>query len=429
MAATRPPAGCASRPSRRKEGTLRWLRVIGRKEINETIAGLPLIHADATLQFELVHHYLPNLQLALDLEVEAPHMQVTQVIGLPVGKASLQALPAGKRSAEKEARVGRKRQRLVDVVRHLSRPPRPGHNLQGHRGRFRQIEGVEVAHFNAIEGIDRWRNVDVARDHRPAAAKAAGHRAPGGSAHRQARHCGRHDRAGPPDPARQRCRDVLKCRVYAAPEAELIRQAVTEAAVVQAVGRVRGVNRTAANPVEVFMILHDTVTALPVDEVVEFADLEPDAIDEMVARGLVPQFGSDAAKLYPDLFPSAAAAKRAYRLRQLNVERGTRRRGPGQGRRRETTPYREDIYKGMSLCSRSPLPAFGPPRSTSGSRWSIRPRSLTPGQCWRPSLASWCCSSGFRSRVPGLDLGTVPQGETAARSAGRACESWWLGLR
>ena len=125
----------------------------------------------------------------------------------------------------------------------------------------------------------------------------------------------------------------------------MIRQAVAEAGIVQAIGRVRGVNRTAENPVEVFMILHDTVTSLPVNEVVEFADLEPDAIDEMIARGLVPQFGSDAAKLYPDLFPNAAAAKRAYRYHQLNVVRGTRRRGPGQGRSRETNPYREESIR------------------------------------------------------------------------------------
>ena len=46
-------------------------------------------------------------------------MRVTQVIGLPVGKASLQALPAGKRSDDEEERVARKRQRLVDAVRHL----------------------------------------------------------------------------------------------------------------------------------------------------------------------------------------------------------------------------------------------------------------------------------------------------------------------
>ena len=40
-------------------------------------------------------------------------------------------------------------------------------------------------------------------------------------------------------------RHALRCRVYSEPEIEMIRQAVTEAAIVQAVGRARGVNRTA----------------------------------------------------------------------------------------------------------------------------------------------------------------------------------------
>jgi putative DNA primase/helicase len=92
---------------------------------------------------------------------------------------------------------------------------------------------------------------------------------------------------------------ALPCRVFEMPEAELIRQAVAEAAVVQAVGRARGVNRAADNPSEVWMILHDTVTPLPVDCVIEFEDLEPDEIDFMVECGLVPAFSADAVKLYP----------------------------------------------------------------------------------------------------------------------------------
>jgi hypothetical protein len=145
-----------------KEGSVRYLRVIGRKDIDETLAGLPLIHADATLQIDIVHHYLPRLRLALDLDVEAPHEHITQLVGLPVGKSSLQALAPGERREGEEDRVSRKRQRLVDAVRHL---------VRGRRGLvitykdieadFHQIEGIEVAHFNAIEGIDRWRDVDV----------------------------------------------------------------------------------------------------------------------------------------------------------------------------------------------------------------------------------------------------------------------------
>ena len=61
-----------------------------------------------------------------------------------------------------------------------------------------------------------------------------------------------------------------------------------------------------------FLILDDTVVpGLPVDEVVELADIEPDAIDHMIARGLVPQMPTDAAKLYPDLFPIEEGCKKS----------------------------------------------------------------------------------------------------------------------
>jgi hypothetical protein len=114
---------------------------------------------------------------------------------------------------------------------------------------------------------------------------------------------------------------ALPCNVFELPEAELIRQAVTEAAIIQAIGRARGVNRSADNPVEVYMILHDTTVPIAVDEVVQFKDLEPTKIDTLIERGLVPQWGADAAKLYPDLWPTAQAAQQAYRRAGLDVER------------------------------------------------------------------------------------------------------------
>ena len=85
-------------------------------------------------------------------------MNVTQLAGLPVGKASLQAPEPGKRTPEKEERVARKRQRLVEACRHL---------IQGRRGlivtykgieeAFAGIEGIETGHFGAIEGVDAWK--------------------------------------------------------------------------------------------------------------------------------------------------------------------------------------------------------------------------------------------------------------------------------
>ena len=100
--------------------------------------------------------------MAIDLKVDAPHMRTTQVIELPVGKSSLQALPPGKRTPEKEAEVAEKRGGWSRLVREL---------VAGRRGLvitylaieddFKGFNHIEVAHHGAIEGIDRWGDVDV----------------------------------------------------------------------------------------------------------------------------------------------------------------------------------------------------------------------------------------------------------------------------
>lgn len=315
-----------------KEGSIRKLHVLGRQELHEKVAGLPLIHADATMQIDLVRHYLPRIETALDLDVDTPHMRVTQVIGLPVGKSSLQALDPGKRKQGEEDRVSRKRQRLADFVRH---------QVRGRKGlviTYKDIEadfrhdGTEAAHFGAIEGIDRWKDVDVLvtigrplprpKDIERYVAALTG----------EPIILGDMIEKGSGISMTSGADRVLKSRIYENSHAETVRRAVVEAALVQAVGRVRGTRRGPENPAEVFMVLHDTVTPLPVDEVVDFSGLEPDKIDEMVLRGLVPQTPADAAKIYPDLFPTRPAAKMSYHRGGLNVERGTI---------LVTTPYRE----------------------------------------------------------------------------------------
>ena len=218
--------------------------------------------------------------------------------------------------------MARKRASLVDTVRHLT---------QGRRGLaivykdiekdFEGIDGVETGHFGAVEGIDRWGNVAVAviigrpmpkaQDVERMAAALTGRPVVAVSERCE----------------REVCGTTIKCWTYTDPDAERVRAAMVEAAIEQARGRVRAVNRTAANPVEVYLVLHDVVVpGMPVDEVVEFRALEPGAVEEMVCRGLVPQWPSDAAKLHPDLFtakrgskPSREAAKKAYQRAQLTL--------------------------------------------------------------------------------------------------------------
>jgi hypothetical protein len=142
------------------DGSVLYLKLNGRRDIHERIAEVPVIALDATLNIDIVKQFFPRIDLALDLEVQAPHERVTQVVGLPVGKASLSS---GKRRPEEEQRVANKRERLLTVVRRLAAGRRcvvitnkeltPLFDGAG--------ENIEVAHFNAIEGIDRWRNVDV----------------------------------------------------------------------------------------------------------------------------------------------------------------------------------------------------------------------------------------------------------------------------
>jgi hypothetical protein len=276
---------------------------------------LPLVVADATLPAEMVREFLPRLSVAGGHAVDTPHQRVTQVMTgkMGVGKSSLQPLPPGKRKPGKEAEVANKRQRLIAVCRHL---------FDGRRGlviTYQAIEdefrsaGLDVAHFGAIEGLDRWKDVDVLviigrtlprpENIRDMAAAISGKPVPLDNPDEKIRFVSLRDGRTQP----------LQCLRYPTLEAEMIRAAVTEAGLLQAIGRARGVNRGAGSEVEVFLIVNDTVVpGLEVEAVALFQDMEPNAIDEMWLRRLVMGWPSDAAKVWPDLFKNREAAKKAY---------------------------------------------------------------------------------------------------------------------
>jgi putative DNA primase/helicase len=330
------------------DGSVLYLRLNGRREIHKRITAVPIIVLDATLDIEIIRYYLPSIELELDLKVRRPHERITQVIGLPVGKSSLLQLGPGKRTQKEESRVDNKRQRLLETVRRLAAGRRC--LVITHKELeplfFDSGPNIEVAHFNAIEGIDSWRDVEVlvtigrplpsptavediaaALTGKPVSLPLYPSARPGGRPQSMIAQ----DR---PIQLRGGAEVMLPCRIFEQQEAELVRRAVTEAAIVQAVGRARGVNRSSANPVDVWIILNDAVVPIQVDGVVEFGNLEPNRIDLMIERGLVPAWSADAAKLYPDLWPTAQAARKAYSRDGLDVERNRR--------RSVTEPYKDD---------------------------------------------------------------------------------------
>jgi hypothetical protein len=88
--------------------------------------------------------------------------------------------------------------------------------------------------------------------------------------------------------------------------AEAIRYQICEAELVQAIGRGRGVNRTAETPLDVD-ILADVVLPVTVDEVQEWE--APGHEVEMVAEGIWLESPADMARAWPDVWATAKAAR------------------------------------------------------------------------------------------------------------------------
>jgi len=108
-------------------------------------------------------------------------------------------------------------------------------------------------------------------------------------------------------------RKGLPCaRRYENELAEAVRRVITEAELIQAVGRGRAVARSGSRPLQVFLICHD-VAPMVVDEVCEFVGLEPGKGQEMLDRGFLPATPAHAVRPYPDLWETLEAARSAYR--------------------------------------------------------------------------------------------------------------------
>jgi Protein of unknown function (DUF1428) len=101
------------------------------------------------------------------------------------------------------------------------------------------------------------------------------------------------------------------------PKAELLRAAVCDDEIIQAIGRGRGVNRTEANPLEV-QVLADVVLLAEYDQVVSWDSCVPDIVQEMLLAGLAVDSPADAAALHPGLFATVAAADHAFRRAGFN---------------------------------------------------------------------------------------------------------------
>jgi len=292
----------------------RYLRVLGKKEIHETFTSLPLLHGDATMEIELVQHHLPEITMGLSLDVLAPHERITQIVGLAVGKKIL-ALSADKeKRPEFYAKQQARRDRLRKLVIHLARGRRTLVISQKDVEEvFAGIPNVETAHYGAIEGLDKYGNVEVLITIGRPMPSPSSIEMSGSALTGQPVMVGKRQTVERPIRLKDGTVRLLKVKGYDNADANMLSRAIAEGGVLQALGRSRAVNRTAQNPVEAFVILDDVTLPVPVDAVEHVTDIEPNEIDAMVERGVVPEWPADVARLYPDLFKSGKAAEHKYR--------------------------------------------------------------------------------------------------------------------
>jgi hypothetical protein len=304
------------------DGADRVVLLHSRLEVLDTISGLPILMLDATMPAAVVRHFLPRLEVLAEVQPHAPHMTVRQFIG-GWGKTSL--IPSDRVAPDENRRRHDLVAELVDFVLLNSGGNGLAITYQDLEDRF-AATGIRTGHFNAISGLDSFGDVhSLFVIGRPLPAP--------GELLTMARALT--GRAIAPEAGQVESRGVLMAdgtgaalnvRVYTEPTLEALRVAITDAEIIQAIGRGRGVNRDGASPLSVF-VFADVVLPLPVAQLVRWVDIRPDVIGRMVARGVALFSPTDAARAYPDLFPSPDAARMALK------------RAGAEGQSIRTSPY------------------------------------------------------------------------------------------
>lgn len=312
------------------------------KRIHPNLAEIPVLHLDATLRPALARRILPRLETT-EIEAAASHMTLRLVTG-GFGKTALIADPRAD-ATENRRRAGNIRA-CVDYVVWEARRVTPGRVLvvtyKDCEAAFQGIPGVETGHFNAIAGLDGWRDVSLLI--------VLGRPLPSDIA--VAPICGAFHGRWPEGGYRSarrglRMRDgavrAVRTIAHQDESAETIRAAICDDELIQAIGRGRGVNRGQDDPLEVH-VLADVALPLAHDAILPWEVVKPDLLQRMLLAGVAVDSPTDAAALHPTTFTGANQAKKQFQscgfegqipmgdtYRGMTLKSATYRR-PGRGR-------------------------------------------------------------------------------------------------
>ena len=305
-------------------GSVRALKLRWRGKMRRGWAAeAPILHLDATLRPELVQTYLPRIDIGAPMAACQPHVRIRQVTGSPTSARALTPA-ADARERDRKSAVTHLRDLCAWIALRARQCHRPGRAVDllvvGQKAAVDALRAaglpprVEAVHFNALSGLDRWggisgmivlgRTLPAPRNVELTAMALTG-RVPAPNpeesgwwypmAERRLRLTG--GRTAP-----------LAMEAHVDPIAEAVRWCICEGELIQAIGRGRGVNRTPDTVLEIDL-LTDVVLPVTVEALVPWSDLRPTRCDLMALSGIVLENAADRAACFPDLWPSAEAAR------------------------------------------------------------------------------------------------------------------------
>ena len=279
-----------------KTGNRRVFVAHRRESILETVTTKPILMLDGTMPVEINKLFLPRLMVHPPIRVIAEHQTVAQIIG------------KGGKGGWGKSRLTRDSAFVDEIVDYVALRCRGNALVITYKDieeRFKAIPGVQTLHFGNLVGVDKYKDVAVlfvigrpmARDrdvHEIATALTGrvierqkptlvdrGARMPDGTGRR------------------------IKVWAYADRDLEMVHAAISSE-VEQAIGRARGINRTADNPLMVFLMA-DIVTPYTVHDIGNWEQQRPGMFGTMPRHGAVLFAPADVVGAYAAVFGTKAA--------------------------------------------------------------------------------------------------------------------------
>lgn len=292
------------------DGRVLVVKARSRKDIPVGLRDVPTLILDATLPApEILRAFFPQIDIPAPIEAAMPHVRVRQITDAPVSMNKLRP--------RDEACAGRNltavRRAIIRRFIETGRKPMLVIAQKAVADRLRGFglpAGVAVEWFNNVAGLDQYRDVRalmvIGRTvPSPVAVEALAGALTGREANRIPKGNwyvptvrGIRTRDGSPS--------GVECDAHPDGIAEACRWQICEGELMQAIGRARGVNRTAGTPLNID-IVSNVVLPVTVDEVATWE--QPSEEVEMQAEGVVLESAADMATAWPSVWPSAGAAR------------------------------------------------------------------------------------------------------------------------